>query len=114
MIARLSLFFPAMVENVQLHQATLHDLCRKFCVRRLELFGSAVTDHFDPVASDFDFLVEFELNSPLGPFHQYFDLLLAMEELFGRPVDLVEASAIRNPYFRQAVERGPRTLLYAA
>jgi hypothetical protein len=37
----------------------------------------------------------------------------ALEQLFGRPVDLVVASAIRNPYFRQSVEQG-KALLYAA
>jgi predicted nucleotidyltransferase len=50
----------------------------------------------------------------MGPFHQYIDFHLALEQLFGREIDLVEYSAIRNPYFRQAIERGPRTLLYAA
>jgi predicted nucleotidyltransferase len=35
-------------------------LCRRFGVRRLELFGSAVKGTFDPGTSDLDFLVEFE------------------------------------------------------
>ena len=80
----------------------------------MELFGSAATGCFDPIASDLDFLVEFEPESPMGPFHPFFDFQAALEQLFGRPVDLVERSAIRNPYFRQAVERGERVLLYAA
>ena len=99
---------------IRTHQRPLDELCRQFCVRRLELFGSAATERFDPLASDLDFLVEFEPQSPMGPFHQYFDFQAALEELFGRPVDLVEPSAIRNPYFRQAVDRGQRVLLYAA
>jgi predicted nucleotidyltransferase len=52
-------------------QAQLEALCRRYHVRRLELFGSATS------------------------------------------VDLVVASAITNPYFRQSVER-TKTLLYAA
>jgi predicted nucleotidyltransferase len=37
----------------------------------------------------------------------------ALEQLFGRSVDLVVPSAIRNPYFLESVERG-KALLYAA
>lgn len=96
------------------HQHELQLLCERYRVRRLELFGSAASDQFDPKASDLDFLVEFDAESPVGPFHQFFDFLLALEELFGRSIDLVEPSAIRNEYFRQAVVRGPRRLLYAA
>jgi len=43
----------------------------------------------------------------------YFGLLEALEQLFNRPVDLVVASAIKNPYFRESIER-TRVLLYAA
>jgi hypothetical protein len=51
---------------------------------------------------------------PLGGYADaYFGLLESLEELFGRPVDLVVPSAIRNPYFLKAIE-GTRTLLYAA
>ena len=37
----------------------LHALCLRCHVRRLDLFGSAVTDRFDPLRSDVDMLVEF-------------------------------------------------------
>lgn len=104
----------ATIELNERLEARLRELCRKFRVRRLELFGSATDERFDPDSSDLDFLVEFEPDSPMGPFYQYFDFLAALEELFGRSVDLVERSAIRNPYFLQAVERGRRVLLYAA
>ena len=43
----------------------------------------------------------------------YFGLLEALQQLFGRPVDLVVDSAIKNPYFRQSVEE-TRTLVYEA
>jgi predicted nucleotidyltransferase len=103
-----------MAEVVQHHRSALEQLCRNFCVRRLELFGSAATEHFDPETSDLDFLVEFQSESSLGPFHQYIDFHIALERLFERSIDLVEDSAIRNPYFRQAIDLGPRELIYAA
>jgi predicted nucleotidyltransferase len=103
-----------VLPEINPYQASLNELCQEFCVRRLELFGSAASGRFDATSSDLDFLVEFGAHYPLGPFHQYIDFQIALQELFGRSVDLVERSAIRNPYFRQAVDRGPRTLLYAA
>ena len=49
----------------------------------------------------------------MGPFHQYFDFLEALEQLFGCPVDLVERRAMKNPYFIKAVNATRKTL-YAA
>jgi predicted nucleotidyltransferase len=87
--------------------------CRRYHVRRLELFGSAATGQDHPGESDLDFLVEFDALPPGGYADAYFGLLEALQSLSGRPVDLVVASAIKNPYFRQSVER-TKTLLYAA
>lgn len=95
------------------HRAEIEILCRRYRVRRLELFGSAASGQDRPGESDLDFLVEFEPLSPGAYSDAYFGLLEALERLSGRPVDLVIASAIKNPYFRQSIER-TRTLLYAA
>jgi predicted nucleotidyltransferase len=95
------------------HKAEIVKLCRDFHVRRLELFGSASRSGFSAEESDFDFLVEF---APLarGEYATaFFGLKADLERLLGRPVDLVVASAIRNPYFRQSVDQS-KTLLYAA
>lgn len=94
-------------------RAELEALCRHYEVRRLELFGSAATGQNRSEESDLDFLVEFGPLPPGKYADAYFGLLESLETLFGRPVDLVVASAIRNPYFREAVER-TKTLLYAA
>ena len=88
----------------------LRELCRRFHVRRLGLFGSAAGEDFDPERSDLDFLVEFEPEAL--SFDIYFDLKEALEALFGRKVNLVEQSAIRNPYFKASVERS-KVGLYA-
>jgi predicted nucleotidyltransferase len=94
------------------NQAALAELCRQFSVRRLELFGSAATEAFDSTRSDLDFLVEFAEAPGMNRADQYFGLLFALEQLFGRPIDLVCPTAIRNRYFRRAVERS-RVPLYA-
>lgn len=91
----------------------LEALCRRHGVRRLELFGSAAMGRGRRGESDLDFLVEFAPLPPGAYADAYFGLLESLEALFGRPVDLVVASAIKNPYFREAVER-TKALLYAA
>lgn len=82
-------------------------------MRRLELFGSAAGQGFDRPLRDLDFLVVFEPSSPGEHANRYFGLLEGLEALFGRPIDLVELSAIRNPYFMESIEAS-RTPLYAA
>lgn len=91
----------------------LSELCTRYRVERLELFGSGSRDDFDPKNSDFDLLVEFEDAKLEGAFDRYFGLKEDLERLFQRPVDLVETHAIRNPYFRQAIQQD-RILVYAA
>ena len=88
-------------------------LCRRFDVRRLEVFGSATTDRFDPSRSDVDLLVEFDPDTPLSPFDAYFGFKEAAEELLGLPVDLLMEAAVRNPYLRASIER-TKEPLYAA
>jgi hypothetical protein len=88
-------------------------LCREYRVRRLAVFGSALRDDFDPLRSDLDFVVEFE-PLPEGKYADtYFGLIEALEGLFQRHVDLVEAGSIRNPYFQQEIE-AKQVSLYAA
>ena len=92
----------------------LAELCRRYGVVRLEVFGSAArgTD-FDPRSSDADFLVEFRLDDGRAPLRQYLDFAEALRHTLGRPVDLVESGAVRNPYLRAAIDRS-RELVYAS
>jgi hypothetical protein len=102
-----------MIALVASKKEELARLCERFCVRRLELYGSAARGGFDPARSDLDFLVEFQ-DVPAGRRADcYFGLLEALETLFQRPVDLTETRAIENPYFLAAIEP-TREVLYAA
>jgi uncharacterized protein len=98
---------------VKQHSEDLKRLCRQYRVKRLDLFGSAARRDFDPASSDLDFLVEFEDFTPKTAPDRYLGLLIDLEELFGRKVDLVTDRSIRNPFFRRAVEQS-RVQLYAA
>ncbi len=102
-----------MIPAVAKHAEDLQRLCVRYHVLRLGLFGSAATSTDFANTSDLDFIVEFQAMPIADYADAYFGLLESLQQLFGRPVDLVVESAIRNPYFRQAVEE-TRTSLYAA
>lgn len=89
---------------------TIAVLCRRFRVRRLDLFGSAVGDRFDAKRSDIDLLVEFEPLPPGGYADAYFGLREALEARFGRNVDLVTEPALKNPFLRRRIASEAITL----
>jgi predicted nucleotidyltransferase len=88
-----------MLDPIAPHRSELHALCRRYEVRRLELFGSAARGTFDPATSDLDFLVAYQPPGHVPPDDRYLGLLADLEQLFGRKVDLVDITAARNPYF---------------
>jgi hypothetical protein len=90
----------------------LVDLCRRFGVRRLDLFGSAASGGFDAARSDVDFVVEFD-DDQAHLFDRYFGLKEALEALYGRPVDLVSEGASANPCFVASLNR-TRRRIYAS
>ncbi len=103
-----------MINEIELHREELRALCRRFHVRRLDLFGSAARGDFDPERSDIDFLVEFDHEHPEAlSFNTYFGLKEALEALLGRPVDLVEPRAVRNPYLKTSID-GSREPVFEA
>ena len=104
---------PAMTATLMVRREQLVALCQKYRVRRLDVFGSTAGDDFDEQSSDIDLLVEFEEMPFPDRGDAYLGLLTDAEALLGRRVDLVEVSAVRNPYIRQGIEAS-RQLLYAA
>ncbi|MDI6450069.1 nucleotidyltransferase family protein [Anaerobaca lacustris] len=92
----------------------LTQLCRDFCVKRLDVFGSAARhERFDPNRSDIDLLVEFEPMEPVDHAKAYFGLLAALQDLYGRPIDLLEIRAVTNPYLLESITK-QRRQIYAA
>lgn len=98
---------------IEQHRESIEDLCRRYHVRRLELFGSATREDFKVAESDLDFLVEYLPLNPGQHADAYFGLLAALEDVFQRPIDLVMTRAIKNRFFLEAVNK-TRTELYAA
>ncbi|MGH7215207.1 MAG: nucleotidyltransferase family protein [Tepidisphaeraceae bacterium] len=100
-------------EIVERYSDQLSELCRRTGVRRLEIFGSAAAGNFDPNHSDLDFLYEFDDVTAPDLADRYFALSDGLQELFGRKIDLVDATSIRNPYFLKKINT-QRRVLYAA
>ena len=92
------------------NRVKLIELCEFHKVQEFYLFGSILTDQFNE-SSDVDILVQFGKVELAEYFDNYMDLKEELEQLFSRPVDLIENTAIRNPVFRQIVDR-EKQLIY--
>ena len=99
---------PLITDNLK----AIADLCRQYGMVKLELFGSATTDAFDPETSDLDFIVDLGEYEP-GVNRRYIHFAWALEELLGHEVDLLTEANIKNPYFREAVDE-QRVTIYEA
>ena len=83
-----------MLPLIEQHRTEIAALCRRFGVKRLDVFGSAArAKDFDPARSDVDLLVEFEPASG-NDFSAFVDLKEALEHVLGRSVDLVDRQAV--------------------
>jgi len=100
-----------MKAQVELDQHALAEFCRKWGIRELSIFGSALRDDFNP-ESDLDFLVSFEPGTPLD-IDRLLDMKEELEARLGRSVDLVEKEALRNPWRKHEILR-TREVIYAA
>ena len=93
--------------------SAIKQLSERCGVRELVLFGSALrAEDFGP-DSDVDLAVTFREPKAKGRFTAFMDLKEHLEELFQRSVDLVSMVAIRNPVFRDELQKS-RSVLYAA
>jgi predicted nucleotidyltransferase len=101
-----------MIRNVALEidQDELAEICRRYQVRELSVFGSAAHGKMRP-DSDVDVLVEFLPQAEIGLL-EYAGLMLDLSALIGRKVDLVSKSGLK-PLIRNSVLEEAQ-LLYAA
>ena len=89
--------------KLQISRERLADVCRRFGVRALSVFGSATRSDFRP-DSDVDLLVEFDPENTPSLFRTV-ELKEELERLFGRQVDISTPEILRNPYRRATILR---------
>ena len=94
---------------IELNLQKIFDLCRKYKVDKLYVFGSILTPRFN-AQSDVDMVVNFK-GVPLEDYvDNYFGLKDALTPLLGREIDLLESNGIRNAILRNNIDRTKRLI----
>ena len=101
-------------ELLQAKLQPLLELCKRYGVEKLELFGSAARGEFDPAYSDLNFIVQMKGRREPGYAARFCDFADALEVPYGRPVDLLTELMIKNPYFKAAIAQERTVLLETA
>jgi len=96
--------------DIERYRTDIERACSDFSLLSLDLVGSASRTDFGD-ESDIDFLVTFAGDTRL--FDRYFGFKERLEVIFGRPVDLIEERAVKNPYIRLAFQKD-RVKIYGA
>jgi uncharacterized protein len=87
------------------------EFCKRWGITEFALFGSALRADFRP-DSDVDVLVSIDPRAHIGLF-EIAEMIIELEDMFKRPVDLVEKEGLRNPYRRSEILNTAR-VVYAA
>ena len=96
--------------RIEVDEGELADICRRYGVRELSVFGSAAREEMRP-DSDVDLLVDFLPQAEPGLL-DHAGLMLDLSDLLRRKVDLVSKNGLK-PLIRDAVIQDARRL-YAA
>ena len=91
-------------------QDEIVSVCRKYRVKSLGVFGSALSEDFNE-NSDIDLLIE--LDSAKNGIVRYMNVKFELETLLKYPVDLVMPKAIKNNRIKNHILSDVRSL-YAA
>jgi hypothetical protein len=79
---------------IEIPKTELAAFCEKWRIRKLEFFGSVLRDDFGP-ESDIDMLATFDHDASLSLF-DLVDAELELQDIFGRPVDLLERTTVEH------------------
>lgn len=85
-------------------------LCESHRVKNLYAFGSVLTSNFN-INSDIDLIVDFNDLDFKDYADNYFDLKFSLQNILNRREDLLELHAVKNPYFKQALDK-TKVLVY--
>ena len=99
---------------IELNIGKIEELCKKYRVKRLFVFGSILTDRFN-ADNDVDFSVDFDreriAKEKLDWAEIFFGLIEDLQALLGRKVDLVVDSNVTNTYFKKELD-STKQLIY--
>lgn len=92
------------------HIEQIKQLCTAYNVRSLFAFGSVVSDKLKP-ESDIDLIVDIDNADPIDYSDNYFALKFELEDMLNRPIDLLEAKALKNPFLKKQIDN-TKVLVY--
>lgn len=78
------------------------EFCKRWNILEFALFGSALRADFNS-RSDVDVLVSIDPKAKHIGLYEIIDMKLELQDMFKRPVDLVEKEGLRNPYRRKEI-----------
>jgi len=97
---------PFVLEKIN----SLRELCNKYNVATLHIFGSATSGRFDE-RSDLDFLVTFGDIPAIDYADYFFDFMHDLENLYLRKIDLLTENSLTNPYLIRSIQQN-KQLVY--
>jgi len=100
-----------MIQHLEINHERIREFCQRWKIAEFSLFGSVLREDFNP-ESDVDVLISFEPDIPWSLF-DWMDMVDELKSIFGRDVDLVEKSGLRNPFRRHEILTR-RQVIYAA
>jgi predicted nucleotidyltransferase len=100
-----------MNTKLSLPKEKIEEFCLRWKIVEFSLFGSILRDDFD-LDSDVDILVSLSEDADLD-LYDWITMIEELKEIFGREVDLVEKSSLRNPFRRHAILTN-REIIYAS
>lgn len=92
------------MNNLAAYKTQINELCVNHKVKSLYAFGSVLTNDFNS-NSDIDLIVDFKEIDVEDYADNYFDLKFSLQHIFNRSVDLLEEQAIKNPFFKQELNK---------
>lgn len=98
-----------MNQILKVNRERISILCKKHKVKTLYVFGSVLTTAFDE-ESDVDFIVDFLPQDVFEYADNYYQLKFGLERILDRSIDLLEEKTIKNPYFREVVEKNKQVI----
>jgi predicted nucleotidyltransferase len=98
------------VKELKDHIEQIKLLCNTHKVKSLFAFGSIVSDKLK-TESDIDLVVDIDSKDPIDYSDNYFAVKFQLEDMLKRPVDLLEAKAIKNPFLKKQIDN-TKVLVY--
>lgn len=90
-----------MPSKIEIPKEKIEDFCRRWKIKEMAIFGSALRDDFGP-ESDIDLLVTFSEEARWSLF-DWLEMIEELKKITGRDIDLVDRESIRNPFRRRSI-----------